>query len=51
MKAEFDGTAEVGLGPRPYSGKEVHSMAKKINVVLGKGTRFIVETNTQGASV
>jgi hypothetical protein len=37
MKAGFDGTAEVGLGPRPYSGKEVHRMAKEIKVVLGKG--------------
>jgi hypothetical protein len=37
MKAEFDGMAEEELGPRPYSGKEVHSMAKKIKVVLGKG--------------
>jgi hypothetical protein len=37
MKAEFDGTVETGSGPRPYSGKEVHNMAKKINVVLGMG--------------
>ena len=37
MKDEFDGMAETGLGPRPYTGKEVHNMAKKINVVLGKG--------------
>ena len=37
MRAEFDGTIEKDEGPRPYTGKEVHNMAEKINVVLGKG--------------
>ena len=36
MKAEFDGTAEVHVGPRPYDGEVVHNMDKQINVVLGK---------------
>ena len=35
MKAEFDGMAEVEVGPRPYDGEVVHAMAKQINVVLG----------------
>jgi hypothetical protein len=37
MRTEFDGTHEKGVGPRPYLGEEVHSMATKIVVVLGKG--------------
>ena len=38
MTAEFDGTVEKGTGPRPYDGKVVHNMVKKIEVVLGKGS-------------
>ena len=43
MKAEFDGTAEVGVGPRPYDGEVVHNMAKQINVVLGKNHALTVK--------
>jgi hypothetical protein len=37
MRAEFDGTHEKGVGPRPYPREEVHSMAAKIVIILGKG--------------
>ena len=43
MKAEFDGTAKVGVGPRPYDGEVVHNMAKKINGVLGKNHPLTVK--------
>ena len=43
MKAEFDGMAEEGVGPRPYEGEVVHNMAKKINVVLGKNHPLTVK--------
>ena len=45
MKAEFDGTAEAGAGPRPYEGEVVHNMAKKINVVLGKNHPLTVSVS------
>ena len=38
MKAELDGTAEVGVGPRPYDGEVVHNMAKKIMLCLARTT-------------
>ena len=43
MKAGFDGTVEVEVGPRPYDGEVVHNMAKKINVVLGKNPPLTVK--------
>ena len=43
MKAEFDGTAVAGAGPRPYEGEVVHNMAKTINVVLGKNHPLTVK--------
>ena len=43
MKAEFDGTVEVGVGPRPYDGEVVHNMAKQINVVLGKNHALMLK--------
>ena len=48
MKAEFNGTAEVGLGPRPYVGELVHNMAKQINVVLGKKHALAVKQTPKG---
>ena len=48
MKAEFDGTAEVGVGPRPYDGEVVHNMAKQINVVLGKKHTLMVKQTPKG---
>ena len=48
MKAEFDGTAKAGLGPRPYEGEVVHNMAKKINVVLGKNHALTVKKASKG---
>ena len=38
MKAEFDGTTEAGVGPRPYDGEVVHNMAKKIMLCLARTT-------------
>ena len=38
MKAKFDGTAEAGVGPRPYEGEVVHNMAKKLMLCLAKTT-------------
>ena len=32
MKAEFDGTAEAGVAPRPYDGEVVQKKDKKINL-------------------
>src|SRR5215216_4908241 len=46
MKPEFDGTAELGLGPRAYAGEVVHNMAKQINVVLGKKHALTVKQTT-----
>ena len=43
MKAEFDGTADVEVVPKPYDGKVVHNMAKQINVVLGKNHSLTVK--------
>ena len=43
MKAEFDGMAEAGVGPRPYDREVVHNMAKKINVMLGKNHPLTVK--------
>ena len=48
MKVEFDGTAEVGVGPRPYDGEVVHNMAKNINVVLGKNHALTVKKTPKG---
>ena len=48
MKAEFDGTAEAGAGPRPYDGEVVHNMAKQINVVLGKKQPLMVKQTPKG---
>ena len=48
MKAEFDGTTEVGAGPRPYDGVVVHNMAKKINVLLGKNHPLTVKQTPKG---
>ena len=48
MKAEFDGMAEAGAGPRPYDGEVVHNMAKKINVVLGKNHPLTVKQTPKG---
>ena len=48
MKAEFDGTAEAGAGPRPYDGEVVHNMAKKFNVVLGKNHPLTVKRTPKG---
>ena len=38
MKAEFDGMAEAGAGPRPYDGEVVHNMAKKLMLCLARTT-------------
>ena len=38
MKAEFDGTAEVGVGPSPYEGEVVHNTAKKLMLCLARTT-------------
>ena len=48
MKAKFDGTTEVGVGPIPYEGEVVHNMAKKINVVLGKNHPLTVKQTPKG---
>ena len=49
MTPEFDGTAEAGVGPRPYEGEVVHNMAKKkINVVLGKNHPLTVKQTPKG---
>ena len=48
MKDEFDGTVEVGVGPRPYDGKVVHNMANQINVVLGKNHALTVKQTPKG---
>ena len=39
MTAEFDGTVENGTGPRPYDGKEVHNMVKKLKLCLARDLR------------
>ena len=43
MKAEFDGTTELDLGPRPYDVEVVHNMPEQINVVLGKNHTLMVK--------
>ena len=48
MKAEFDGTAEAAVAPRPYEGEVVHNMAKTINVVLGKNHPLTVKQTPKG---
>ena len=50
MKVEFDGTAEAGVGPRPYEGEVVHNMAKNL-CCAWQEPPFDGETNTQGSSV
>ena len=48
MKAEFDGTTEVEVGPRPYDGEVVQNMAKQTNVVLGKNHAKTVKQTPKG---
>ena len=48
MKSEFDGTTEVGLGPRTYASEVVHNMAKQINVVLGENHALTVKQTPKG---
>ena len=43
MIAEFDGTTEVEVVPRPYDGEVIHNMAKQINVVLDKNHALTVK--------
>ena len=38
MKAEFDGTVEAVVAPRPYDGEVVYNMSKKLMLCLARTT-------------